>query len=172
LISRNGNPFASFADLATDIAAAVPNTQLNVRDGEIVCVDKKGRPQFRELFGTPALPDVRNWKKHLRLYESPRRGFFYVDTAAYFHRSFFRFELGVTITGLRLRTVVVFGCVEVLTFMQGETAERWRTLCAQAALEQDVDKLIELTQEICRLLQEKEQRLRQRQSPESADAVA
>ena len=56
--------------------------------------------------------------------------------------------------------------------MQGETAERWRTLCAQAVLEQDVDKLIELTQEICRLLQEKEQRLRQRQSPESADAVA
>ena len=67
---------------------------------------------------------------------------------------------------------VVFGCVEVLTFMQGETAERWRMLCAQAALEQDVDKLIELTQEICRLLQEKEQRLRHRQSPESADAVA
>ena len=60
----------------------------------------------------------------------------------------------------------------VTYFMQGETTERCRTLCAQAALEQDVDKLIELTQEICRLLQEKEQRLRQRQSPESADAVA
>jgi ATP-dependent DNA ligase len=46
LISRNGNPFASFADLATHIAAAVPNTRLNVLDGKIVCVDKKGGRNF------------------------------------------------------------------------------------------------------------------------------
>ena len=48
LISRNGHPFASFADLARDIAAAIPNTKI-VLDGEIVCVDKKGKPQFRHL---------------------------------------------------------------------------------------------------------------------------
>jgi bifunctional non-homologous end joining protein LigD len=48
LISRNGNPFASFADLAKDIGAAMPNMR-TVLDGEIVCVDKKGKPQFRDL---------------------------------------------------------------------------------------------------------------------------
>ena len=48
MISRNGNLFASFADLARDIGTAVPNTQ-TVLDGEIVCVDKKGKPQFRDL---------------------------------------------------------------------------------------------------------------------------
>ena len=49
LISRNGNAFASFADLAKAVAAAVPSTGLTVLDGEIVCVDKKGKPQFRDL---------------------------------------------------------------------------------------------------------------------------
>jgi len=49
LISRNVHPFASFADLAKDIGAAVPNTKLTVLDGEIVCLDKKGKPQFRNL---------------------------------------------------------------------------------------------------------------------------
>jgi bifunctional non-homologous end joining protein LigD len=48
LTSRNGHPFASFADLAQDIRASVPNTKL-VLDGEIVCVDKNGKPQFRDL---------------------------------------------------------------------------------------------------------------------------
>jgi bifunctional non-homologous end joining protein LigD len=48
LISRNGNPFASFADLAKDIGAAIPNMR-TVLDGEIVCVDKKGKPRFRDL---------------------------------------------------------------------------------------------------------------------------
>jgi hypothetical protein len=49
LISRNGHPFASFAELAKHIAASVPNTNLTVLDGEIVCIDKKGKPQFRNL---------------------------------------------------------------------------------------------------------------------------
>jgi bifunctional non-homologous end joining protein LigD len=49
LISRNGNQFASFADVAADIGNALPNTGLSVLDGEIVCVDKKGQPQFRNL---------------------------------------------------------------------------------------------------------------------------
>ena len=40
LISRNGHPFTSFADLAEDIRAAVPNRKFVV-DGEIVCLDRK-----------------------------------------------------------------------------------------------------------------------------------
>jgi len=48
LVSRNGHPFASFTDLARDIAAVIPDAQ-TVLDGEIVCVDKKGKPQFRDL---------------------------------------------------------------------------------------------------------------------------
>ena len=43
--------------------------------------------------------------------------------------------------------------------MQGETGERWRKLCEQAAVEQDPDRLLELAQEIDRLLDEKETRL-------------
>ena len=45
--------------------------------------------------------------------------------------------------------------------MIGETRERWRQLCAQAAVEQDPAKLLELTEEITRLLDEKEKRLKQ-----------
>ncbi len=40
-----------------------------------------------------------------------------------------------------------------------ENEERWKALCAQAAVEQDPDKLLELTQEITRLLTEKRSRL-------------
>jgi bifunctional non-homologous end joining protein LigD len=49
LLSRNGNPFASFAELAQNIATSVPSTRLTIIDGEIVCLDKNGRPQFRDL---------------------------------------------------------------------------------------------------------------------------
>ena len=49
LISRNGNPFASFSDLAQHIAAVIPNTRLTVLDGKICCIDRKGRPQFKDL---------------------------------------------------------------------------------------------------------------------------
>ena len=44
--------------------------------------------------------------------------------------------------------------------MQGETGERWKQLCERAAIEQDADKLLELAQEISRLLDEKESRLK------------
>jgi hypothetical protein len=44
--------------------------------------------------------------------------------------------------------------------MQGEKAEQWRALCEKAAVEQDPDKLMGLVKEINRLLDEKEQRLR------------
>jgi hypothetical protein len=38
--------------------------------------------------------------------------------------------------------------------------ERWKELCEQAAKEQDSNKLIELTREITRLLDEKQERLK------------
>jgi bifunctional non-homologous end joining protein LigD len=47
LVSRNGNSFASFADLANQIAEHLPaNAAL---DGEIVAVDRKGKPRFNDL---------------------------------------------------------------------------------------------------------------------------
>jgi bifunctional non-homologous end joining protein LigD len=49
LISRNGNPFSSFFDLARMIAASLPSVHDAVLDGEIVCLDKRGRPQFNDL---------------------------------------------------------------------------------------------------------------------------
>jgi hypothetical protein len=45
--------------------------------------------------------------------------------------------------------------------MRGETGERWRDLCAQAAVEQDPERLIALIQQINQLLEQKEQRLNQ-----------
>lgn len=41
-----------------------------------------------------------------------------------------------------------------------ENNEDWVALCEQAAVEQDPDKLFILTQEICRLLDEREKRLK------------
>jgi hypothetical protein len=40
--------------------------------------------------------------------------------------------------------------------MHGETEERWRRLCEQAVHEKDPDKLMQLTQEISRLLEQTE----------------
>jgi len=51
--------------------------------------------------------------------------------------------------------------------MQGEKEEQWKKLCAQAAIEQDPEKLLALVTEINLLLQEKEDRLRKRESAES-----
>jgi hypothetical protein len=66
---------------------------------------------------------------------------------------------------------VVYTSHEVLTFMQGETRERWWLLCEQAAVEQDPEKLLELTKEINRLLEEKERNLqKQRRSSKSANS--
>ena len=47
LISRNGNPFNSFADLCKGLI--LPLAGKTVLDGEIVCLDKRGKPQFRDL---------------------------------------------------------------------------------------------------------------------------
>jgi bifunctional non-homologous end joining protein LigD len=56
LVSRNGHPFASFSDLGETIAAHLNVEGKTVIDGEIVCVDRQGRPRFKELLfrrGTP-----------------------------------------------------------------------------------------------------------------------
>ena len=52
------------------------------------------------------------------------------------------------------------------------TEERWRELCAEAAVEQDPQKLMELVKEINRLLDLKQQRGRsnyQEATPEEGD---
>ena len=54
--------------------------------------------------------------------------------------------------------------------MQGEKAEQWRALCEQAAIEQDPEKLMRLVEQINRLLEEKEQRLRDQHA--NSDGVA
>jgi bifunctional non-homologous end joining protein LigD len=54
LISRNGNRFSAFSELEKQIERALPISAL--LDGEIVCVDDLGRPQFEDLLfrrGTP-----------------------------------------------------------------------------------------------------------------------
>jgi hypothetical protein len=43
--------------------------------------------------------------------------------------------------------------------MSGDGKERWIELCGQAAIEQDPTRLLALTNEIIRLLEEKETRL-------------
>jgi bifunctional non-homologous end joining protein LigD len=48
LISRNGNVFRGFADLAAWIAEHL-RVESAVIDGEIACVDDGGRPVFRDL---------------------------------------------------------------------------------------------------------------------------
>jgi bifunctional non-homologous end joining protein LigD len=55
LVSRNGNPFRQFAGLDDIVRDAVLPTTA-VLDGEIVCLDDTGRPQFKALLfrrGTP-----------------------------------------------------------------------------------------------------------------------
>ena len=47
LISRNGHPFNSFDTLRKAMTA--PGEAKTVLDGEIVCLDRRGRPQFNDL---------------------------------------------------------------------------------------------------------------------------
>lgn len=54
--------------------------------------------------------------------------------------------------------------------MQGEYAERWRTLCERAVAEQDSQKLMELVKEIVRLLDEKNERLKQQPTSKGSAA--
>jgi bifunctional non-homologous end joining protein LigD len=48
LVSRNGHAFGSFAELASSITTLADVTTA-IFDGEIVCVDAKGRPRFNDL---------------------------------------------------------------------------------------------------------------------------
>ena len=47
-LSRNGHPFASFSALAESIPDSLPNVRA-VIDGEICSLDRRGRPQFKNL---------------------------------------------------------------------------------------------------------------------------
>jgi len=47
LISRNGHPFNSFTELCKEMSLL--SAGKTVLDGEIVCLDKRGKPQFRHL---------------------------------------------------------------------------------------------------------------------------
>jgi bifunctional non-homologous end joining protein LigD len=49
LVSRNGNAFASFGELCTVMASDLSHVSTAVLDGEIVCLDERGRPQFEDL---------------------------------------------------------------------------------------------------------------------------
>jgi ATP-dependent DNA ligase len=53
-ISRNGHPFNSFTELRKSVVS--PYQGKTVLDGEIVCLDKRGRPQFRDLLFIGANP--------------------------------------------------------------------------------------------------------------------
>ena len=55
LVSRNGNPFRRFAPLATGLRSVL-GARDAVIDGEVVCLDGDGRPQFRELLFSRAAP--------------------------------------------------------------------------------------------------------------------
>jgi bifunctional non-homologous end joining protein LigD len=55
IASRNGNPFRRFAPLATALRSVL-GVRDAVIDGEVVCLDGEGRPQFRELLFSRAAP--------------------------------------------------------------------------------------------------------------------
>jgi len=52
LVSRNGNTFKSFPGLCEGLARDLKDRR-SVLDGEIVCVDEDGKPQFRDLLSVP-----------------------------------------------------------------------------------------------------------------------
>lgn len=55
LISRNGNTFTRFGDLCAELAGEIRVTNAII-DGEIVCFDDDGRPQFNRLLYRRATP--------------------------------------------------------------------------------------------------------------------
>jgi len=55
--------------------------------------------------------------------------------------------------------------------VKGPTKERWQQLCAEVVIEQDPKRLLELVEEINRILAAKEQRLnKERRSPLNQDS--
>jgi len=60
LVSRNGNEFKSFPGLCEGLARELKGCRC-ILDGEIVCLDSKGKPQFRDLLfrrGEPRFTDL------------------------------------------------------------------------------------------------------------------
>jgi bifunctional non-homologous end joining protein LigD len=55
LVSRNGNHFSRFAPLAAALQETL-RVRSTVLDGEVVCLDKEGRPQFNELLFGRGVP--------------------------------------------------------------------------------------------------------------------
>jgi bifunctional non-homologous end joining protein LigD len=69
LISRNGNTFKSFTGLCEGLARDLAGRRC-ILDGEIVCLDSQGKPQFRDLLFHRAEPlfygfDIL-WDEHSR----------------------------------------------------------------------------------------------------------
>jgi bifunctional non-homologous end joining protein LigD len=69
LVSRNGNSFKGFPELNQGLARDL-NGRRCVLDGEIVCLDSDGKPQFRDLLFRRAEPvfyafDIL-WDEHAR----------------------------------------------------------------------------------------------------------
>jgi hypothetical protein len=58
------------------------------------------------------------------------------------------------------------------TIMNGENKERWMRLCELASKEQDPDKLMQLVQEITRLLEERELSLKSRRSGSDGELIS
>ena len=54
-MSRNGNTFKSFPDLCTGLARDLKGRRCTL-DGEIVCLDSHGKPQFKNLLFRRAEP--------------------------------------------------------------------------------------------------------------------
>jgi hypothetical protein len=52
--------------------------------------------------------------------------------------------------------------------MEDEKNERWKELCALAAVEKDSERLHKLVEEIDRILQEKQERLKKKLLPQKA----
>jgi bifunctional non-homologous end joining protein LigD len=76
LVSRNGNTFKSFPDLCEGLARDLKGRRC-VLDGEIVCLDSHGKPQFRSLLFRRAEPvfyafDIL-WDEHARSDEEMHR---------------------------------------------------------------------------------------------------
>jgi bifunctional non-homologous end joining protein LigD len=101
LISRNGNTFKSFPGLCEGLARDLKGCRC-VLDGEIVCLDSQGKPQFRDLLFYRAEPffyafDIL-WDEHVRSDdEAETRRFRYGADVRY---------LPLTDRKLRLRQVV------------------------------------------------------------------
>lgn len=55
LVSRNGNTFKSFPELCEGITRDL-NGRPCILDGEVVCLDSQGKPQFRDLLFRRAEP--------------------------------------------------------------------------------------------------------------------